>query len=73
MVEVRLRRHFDGKGNELPSGTYEVSDEELANEAEERELTIEKLASAIDNNFTAKQAVILKRVFARLIKRGYLP
>ena len=56
--------------NRIP---YEVSDEQLADEAEAKEITIEKAAAAIDAAFTAKQATILKRIFSRLIKKGYLP
>jgi len=51
---------------------YQVSDEQLADEAEERALA--KVGELIDQIDTlAKAKVFLKRLCARLIKKGLLP
>ena len=59
--------------NIIEQKTAEISDEQLADETEAKKITIGKVATAIDNNFTASQAKILKMIFGRLIKKGLLP
>ena len=51
---------------------YEVSDEQLADEAEEKALAkVDELIDRITNLAQAK--TFLKRLCSRLLKKGYLP
>ena len=65
-----IREYTDGVLTaEIP---YEVSDEQLADEAEQKTLAkVDQLIDAITNLAEAK--VFLKRLCARLIKKGLLP
>lgn len=73
MPENRIvERVYDGKGNLLEEVTATISDEQLADEAEEKALAkVGQLVDAITNLADAK--VFLKRLCARLIKKGLLP
>jgi|TARA_Y100000310_G_scaffold81946_1_gene78567 hypothetical protein len=72
MPETRYARVFID-GVEQSSEPYELSDNEIADETESKEITVTKLTQAIDDAFSAKQATVLKRVFGRLLKKGLLP
>ena len=51
---------------------YEVSDEQLAEEAEANE--IEQIKNTLDSITTAAQAItVLKKLIKRLVKKGILP
>lgn len=72
MPETRYRIHLDVDGNEIERIPYEVSDKELAEEAEKRAFAkANELIDAIANLSDAK--LFLKRLCTRLIKNGYLP
>jgi len=65
-------RNFDIEGKELESTPYEVSDEEIEEEQEQR--VMEKAEDLIDSISNLKDAkVFLKRLVRRLIKNGALP
>ena len=52
--------------------TAEISDEQLANEAEEKALAkVDELIDQIDS--LAKARTFLKRLCKRLVRKGYLP
>lgn len=71
MPETRIIRAFALDGTELPQEPYEVSDEQLADEAEVNALAkADQLIDAISNLADAK--VFLKRLCARLVKKGLL-
>ncbi len=62
----------DGKGNVIEKTTAEVSDEELAEDAERKVMEkAEELIDAIGNMSQAK--IFLKRLVKRLRKNGALP
>ena len=72
MPETRYIEEYDGQGNMINKIPYEVSDEQLADEAEERELA--KAGQLIDQIKNLAQAkAFLKRLYSRLLKKGYLP
>ena len=72
MPETRYIEEYDGQGNMINKIPYEVSDEQLADEAEERELA--KAGQLIDQITNLAQAkTFLKRLCSRLLKKGYLP
>ena len=72
MPETRFIEEYDGRGNMINKIPYEVSDEQLADEAEERELA--KAGQLIDQITNLAQAkTFLKRLCSRLLKKGYLP
>jgi len=72
MPETRFIEEYDGRGNMINKIPYEVSDEQLADEAEERELA--KAGQLIDQITNLAQAkAFLKRLYSRLLKKGYLP
>ena len=72
MSETRYVISEDGQGNIVKQIPYEVSDAELADEAEAKALAkVGQLIDAIGNLSDAK--VFLKKLCARLIKKGYLP
>jgi|TARA_Y100000310_G_C20703453_1_gene832247 hypothetical protein len=62
---------WDSNGNLIED--IPATPEEEAEEAETNEVSPAKVAQAIDNAFSTKQARILKRIFGRLIKKGLLP
>lgn len=69
---TKLHRHFGVDGNELPSTSIELTDEEVADEAERIAMEkAEDLIDAIGNMSDAK--TFLKRLVKRLIKNGALP
>ena len=71
MAETRYVREYTNGilTAEIP---YEVSSEQLADEAEERELA--KAGQLIDQITNLAQAKrFLKRLCSRLLKKGYLP
>jgi len=71
MAETRYVREYTNGilTAEIP---YEVSSEQLADEAEERELA--KAGQLIDQITNLAQAkTFLKRLCSRLLKKGYLP
>jgi len=71
MAETRYVDVFkDGKL--IAQEPYEVSDEELAEEAEAGE--IEQIKDTLDSITTAAQAItVLKKLVKRLVKKGILP
>ena len=73
MPEIREVIHVeDGKGNVIESVMAEISDEQLADEAEEKALAkVDELIDGIDN--LAEARTFLKRLCKRLIKKGLLP
>ena len=72
MPETRYIEEYDNQGNMINKIPYEVSDEQLADEAEERELA--KAGQLIDQITNLAQAkAFLKRLYSRLLKKGYLP
>ena len=72
MPETRYIEEYDNQGNMINKIPYEVSDEQLADEAEERELA--KAGQLIDQITNLAQAkTFLKRLCSRLLKKGYLP
>ena len=72
MPETRFIEEYDNQGNMINKIPYEVSDEQLADEAEERELA--KAGQLIDQITNLAQAkTFLKRLCSRLLKKGYLP
>jgi len=72
MPETRYIQEYDNQGNMINKIPYEVSDEQLADEAEERELA--KAGQLIDQITNLAQAkTFLKRLCSRLLKKGYLP
>ena len=72
MPETRYIEEYDNQGNVINRIPYEVSDEQLADEAEERELA--KAGQLIDQITNLAQAkTFLKRLCSRLLKKGYLP
>ena len=72
MPETRYIEEYDNQGNMINRIPYEVSDEQLADEAEERELA--KAGQLIDQITNLAQAkTFLKRLCSRLLKKGYLP
>ena len=72
MPETRYIEEYDNQGNMINRIPYEVSDEQLADEAEERELA--KAGQLIDQITNLAQAkAFLKRLYSRLLKKGYLP
>ena len=72
MPETRFIEEYDNQGNMINKIPYEVSDEQLADEAEERELA--KAGQLIDQITNLAQAkAFLKRLYSRLLKKGYLP
>ena len=72
MPETRYIEEYDGRGNMINKIPYEVSDEQLTDEAEERELA--KAGQLIDQITNLAQAkTFLKRLCSRLLKKGYLP
>jgi len=72
MPETRFIEEYDGRGNMINKIPYEVSDEQLTDEAEERELA--KAGQLIDQITNLAQAkTFLKRLCSRLLKKGYLP
>jgi len=72
MSEIRYKRQFDVNGNELPGIPYKVSDEQLADEAEEKALAkADELIDSISKLSEAK--VFLKRLCKRLVRKGVLP
>ena len=79
MPEIRIHRieHYrnDEHGGGLESVEeipYEVSDEQLADEAEGKALAkVDELIDQIDS--LAKAKAFLKRLCKRLVKKGYLP
>ena len=72
MPETRYIEEYDGQGNMINKIPYEVSDEQLANEAEEKALAkVDELIDQIDS--LAKTKTFLKRLCSRLLKKGYLP
>ena len=72
MPETRYIEEYDNQGNIINKIPYEVSDEQLADEAEERELA--KAGQLIDQITNLAQAKrFLKRLCSRLLKKGYLP
>ena len=72
MPETRFIEEYDNQGNVINRIPYEVSDEQLADEAEERELA--KAGQLIDQITNLAQAkTFLKRLCSRLLKKGYLP
>ena len=72
MPETRFIEEYDNQGNVINRIPYEVSDEQLADEAEERELA--KAGQLIDQITNLAQAkAFLKRLYSRLLKKGYLP
>ena len=72
MPETRYIYEEDGKGNVVNTIAYEVSDEQLADEAEEKALAkADKLIDQIDS--LAKARTFLKRLCKRLVRKGYLP
>ena len=72
MPETRFIEEYDGRGNMINKIPYEVSDEQLTDEAEERELA--KAGQLIDQITNLAQAKrFLKRLCSRLLKKGYLP
>ena len=71
MPGTKLHRHFDKDGKELPSTQIIMSDEELADEAEQTAMAkAEDLIDAISSLKDAK--IFLKRLVKRLIKNGSL-
>jgi len=59
-------------GKMIKQEPYEVSDEQLADEAEAAE--IEQIKDTLDSITTAAQAItILKKLIRRLVKKGILP
>ena len=72
MPETRYIQEYDGQGNMINKIPYEVSDEQLTDEAKERELA--KAGQLIDQITNLAQAkTFLKRLCSRLLKKGYLP
>lgn len=72
MPETRQARNFGIDGKELEPTLYEVSDEELAEETEVREL--EGIESLVDSAKDVKQLrALLGKVVRRLVKKGILP
>ena len=72
MPETRFIEEYDGQGNIINKIPYEVSDEQLTDEAEERGLA--KAGQLIDQITNLAQAkAFLKRLYSRLLKKGYLP
>jgi len=72
MPETRFIEEYDNQGNVINRIPYEVSDEQLADEAEERELA--KAGQLIDQITDLAQAkAFLKRLCSGLLKKGYLP
>jgi len=81
MPETRIVEIVYGKGGYDPTKphnniieeiTAEISDEQLANEAEEKALAkVDELIDQIDS--LAKAKTFLKRLCSRLLKKGYLP
>ena len=72
MPETRYIEEYDNQGNMINKIPYEVSDEQLADEAEERELA--KAGQLIDQITNLAQAkAFLKRLCSMLLKKGYLP
>jgi len=72
MPETRFIEEYDNQGNMINKIPYEVSDEQLTDEAEERELA--KAGQLIDQITNLAQAkTFLKRLCSRLLKKGYLP
>ena len=72
MPETRYIEEYDNQGNIINKIPYEVSDEQLTDEAEERELA--KAGQLIDQITNLAQAkAFLKRLYSRLLKKGYLP
>ena len=72
MPETRFIEEYDNQGNMINKIPYEVSDEQLTDEAEERELA--KAGQLIDQITNLAQAkAFLKRLYSRLLKKGYLP
>ena len=71
MAETRYVREYTNGilTAEIP---YEVSSEQLADEAEEKALAkVDELIDQIDN--LAKARTFLKRLCKRLVRKGYLP
>lgn len=72
MPEIRYVESKNAKTGEVTYIPYEVSDEQLADEQEA--LALAKADELIDAVTTLAQAkVFLKRLVARLIKKGLLP
>ena len=72
MPETRYIEEYDNQGNMINKIPYEVSDEQLTDEAEERELA--KAGQLIDQITNLAQTKrFLKRLCSRLLKKGYLP
>ena len=72
MPETRYIEEYDNQGNVINRIPYEVSDEQLADEAEEEELA--KAGQLIDGITNLAQAkAFLKTLCSRLLKKGYLP
>ena len=71
MPETRYIERY--KDNQLVDKIpYEVSDEQLADEAEAKE--VEKIKAVLEKNWTSAEAVTyLKLLIKRLLKKGILP
>ncbi len=73
MPETRVETtYYDEHGNKIGKEMKEVSDEELADEAEARE--VEKIKAVLDSGWTNADAIrYLKLLIRRLLKKGVIP
>lgn len=71
MPEIRYKNRYKC-GQLIEEIPYEVSDEQLAEEAEEREVA--KVEALLEQGWDNKMAIkVLKIVVKRLLKKGILP
>ena len=69
---AKLHRHFDIDGKELPSTNIEITEEQAADEAEQKAMAkAGEMINSISNLADAK--VFLKKLCLRLFKNGALP